>query len=69
MKARHVGQVSFNLRDGFEARLYEYAYKTEHGDFSRYIKRLIERDMSQARAPSVTVEVAEIVDVDASSFL
>ena len=68
MKARHIGQVSFNLRDGFEMRLYEYAYKTEHGEFSKYVKRLIERDMTQARAPTVAVEIAEM-DVDANSFL
>lgn len=44
MKERHIGQVSFNLVDEYERNLYEHAIKKEHGKFSQYIKRLIERD-------------------------
>lgn len=64
---RKIGQVSFNLRDGFESRLYAHASKTEHGEFSKYIKRLIERDMSQV----VTRVPAEVItdDYEVSSFL
>ena len=70
-KARHNGQVSFNLRSGYEKRLYEHAYKPEHGEFSKYIKRLIERDingMVPVISPHVTTAV-EISDDDAGDFL
>lgn len=71
MKARHNGQVSFNLRDGFERRLYEHARKPDHGEFSKYIKRLIERDL-RAEDASLTPqagarETAE--DIEVSAFL
>lgn len=64
---RKIGQVSFNLRDGYESRLYAHASKTEHGEFSKYIKRLIERDMTQV----VTRVPTEVVtdDFEVSSFL
>lgn len=68
MKARHIGQVSFNLRDGYESRLYEYATRTDHGEFSKYIKRLIERDMSGSPAQAITVKEA-VNDVDVNEFL
>lgn len=65
---RKIGQVSFNLRDGYESRLYAHASKTEHGEFSKYIKRLIERDMSQlmpVRPPEMETEA----EFDVTSFL
>ena len=64
---RKIGQVSFNLRDGYESRLYAHASKTEHGEFSKYIKRLIERDMTQV----VTRVPTEVItdDYEVSSFL
>lgn len=64
---RKIGQVSFNLRDGYESRLYSHASKTEHGEFSKYIKRLIERDMTQVitRVPSEAITD----DFEVSSFL
>ncbi len=64
---RKIGQVSFNLRDGYESRLYAHASKTEHGEFSKYIKRLIERDMSQSTTQTITSEVTD--DFEVSSFL
>jgi hypothetical protein len=39
---RVVKPVSFNLADPFENGLYEFA--TKHGPFSKYVKRLIQRD-------------------------
>lgn len=68
MKARHIGQVSFNLRDGYESRLYEYATRTDHGEFSKYIKRLIERDMSGNVAQAITENKTEVY-VDVNEFL
>ena len=65
---RKIGQVSFNLRDGFESRLYAHASKTEHGEFSKYIKRLIERDMTQLM-PARPPELVEKEEFDVTSFL
>lgn len=65
MRSREVGQVSFNMRDGYERRLYEHAHKTEHGEFSKYIKRLIERDLMQSMTQVVTPATAKLT---ASSF-
>jgi hypothetical protein len=69
---RKIGQVSFNLRDGYESRLYAHASKTEHGEFSKYIKRLIERDMSQlmpARPPQLITKMETEAEFDVTSFL
>lgn len=65
---RKIGQVSFNLRDGYESRLYAHASKTEHGEFSKYIKRLIERDMTQLM-PARPSELVEKEEFDVTSFL
>lgn len=68
MKARHNGQVSFNLRSAYESRLYEHATKAEHGEFSKYVKRLIDRDLNSA--PNVPiVGRADVEDVDVTAFL
>ncbi|AYA77321.1 hypothetical protein DOE78_18740 [Bacillus sp. Y1] len=40
--SRKVQPVSFNLTDRFEKELYDYA--VSNGAFSKYIKRLIQRD-------------------------
>lgn len=71
MKTRHNGQVSFNLRSGYEKRLYEHAYKPEHGEFSKYIKRLIERDINGVAASFNTpvIDSIEISDDDVGGFL
>lgn len=68
---RKIGQVSFNLRDGYESRLYAHASKTEHGEFSKYIKRLIERDLTQSttHATIASKSVSDELEIDASSFL
>jgi hypothetical protein len=42
---RKVQPVSFNLNDNYESQLYMYA--TNNGAFSKYIKRLIQRDMER----------------------
>lgn len=42
---RKVQPVSFSLSDPFESELYKYA--TNNGAFSKYIKRLIQRDMER----------------------
>lgn len=64
---RKIGQVSFNLRDGYESRLYAHASKTEHGEFSKYIKRLIERDLTRVVTRVPTEEITD--DFEVSSFL
>ena len=71
MTERRVGQVSFNLRSGYEKRLYEHATKTEHGEFSKYVKRLIDRDL-RAEDTSLTSQItarATVEDVDINAFL
>lgn len=42
---RKIQPVSFSLTDPFEEKLLEYA--TSNGAFSKYIKRLIQRDMER----------------------
>lgn len=68
MTERRVGQVSFNLRSAYESRLYEHAYKTEHGEFSKYVKRLIDRDLSGMTNVPIVAR-ADVVDVDVTTFL
>ncbi|SER86951.1 hypothetical protein SAMN05518872_102412 [Psychrobacillus sp. OK032] len=70
-KTRHNGQVSFNLRSLYERRLYEHAYKPEHGEFSKYIKRLIERDINGVAASfnAPVNDSIEISDDDVGGFL
>lgn len=53
-KDRHVGQISFNLRDCYEKELFNHAYKAEHGEFSKYIKRLIDRDRESDKVISTS---------------
>lgn len=42
---RKCKTISFNLQDSYEVRLLEHAEKKVNGDFSKYVKRLISRDM------------------------
>lgn len=42
---RKIQPVSFSLTDPFESKLYQYA--TNNGAFSKYVKRLIQRDMER----------------------
>lgn len=42
---RKIQPVSFSLSDPFESQLYKYAL--DNGAFSKYIKRLIQRDMER----------------------
>lgn len=43
---RKIQPVSFSLTDPFEEKLLEYAIS--NGAFSKYIKRLIQRDMERS---------------------
>jgi|GEM_PF-3614906 len=49
MSGRNIGQVSFNS-GVYENDLWEYATQKEHGTFSQYVKRLIERDRESKKA-------------------
>lgn len=42
---RKTPSISFNMEDSYEIDLYEYAMKQDKY-FSKYVKRLIERDRS-----------------------
>jgi hypothetical protein len=42
---RKIQPVSFSLSDPFEQELYQYAIN--NGAFSKYVKRLIQRDMER----------------------
>jgi hypothetical protein len=45
---RKIQPVSFSLSDPFEEELYQYATDSvAHGAFSKYVKRLIQRDMER----------------------
>lgn len=58
---RKIQPVSFSLSDPFEEELYKYAMN--NGAFSKYIKRLIQRDMERRvntkKAPA-TVSMAQL---------
>lgn len=69
-KVRQVGQVSFSMRSGYEKRLYEHAHKPEHGDFSNYVKRLIDRDMSGVANTFMRTQTEPFADeIDVTAFL
>ena len=58
MKRRRNKSISFRLLDAYEERLLMWAESDERGDFSKYIKRLIGRDMEgQSRPPAATVSI------------
>lgn len=61
MTGRKLQPVSFNVADDYERSLYEYAL-AQQKYFSRYVKRLIERDRDGKEAP--VVEVMPIAPVD-----
>jgi hypothetical protein len=56
MSKRKVQPVSFNLSDVFESNLYKFAMS--NGKFSKYIKRLIQRDKEGSMVP-VRIELVE----------
>lgn len=68
---RKIGQVSFNLRSAYESRLYAHATKTEHGEFSKYVKRLIDRDLRAEDTPltSQITARATVEEIDVTTFL
>jgi hypothetical protein len=52
---RKVQPVSFSLSDPFENQLYKFA--TTNGAFSKYIKRLIQKDMEHS-SPVISTKKA-----------
>lgn len=48
MKDRKIKPVSFSLVSEYDSRLLTYATAAERGNFSQYIKRLIDEDMRGA---------------------
>lgn len=69
---RKIKTASFSLTNAYEVKLLAYAELKEHGDYSRYVKRLIGRDMEGQGRPPVTAFVntptIEVVN-DFSSFI
>jgi hypothetical protein len=55
MVKRKVQPVSFNLDDPFESKLYRFAMS--NGAFSKYIKRLIQKDQEGGIKFSVPTEM------------
>jgi hypothetical protein len=62
---RKVQPVSFSLTDPFESQLYTFAM--DNGAFSKYIKRLIQRDMERGirvaptkKAPTQTMSMTQL---------
>lgn len=53
MYNRKLQPVSFNLNDPFEESLYNFAIN--NGSYSKYIKRLIQRDMERAEIKKASV--------------
>lgn len=48
-KKREVGQVSFSMIDSYEKGLWDHSAK--QGAFSKYVKRLIDRDINNSDYP------------------
>lgn len=61
--SRQCKTVSFDLEDAFERQLLEHASKEK---FSRYVKRLIARDLPQAHSapPTPILEAPDIKEPD-----
>lgn len=53
MYNRKLQPVSFNLGDDFESKLYMFAMS--NGSYSKYIKRLIQRDMEREELKKASV--------------
>lgn len=73
-KTRQNKSISFKLTDAYELRLLTWAESDEHGDYSKYIKRLIGRDMEGQTRSTVTpidveVPVYEKTQGDFSGFI
>lgn len=65
---RKTKSISFDLTDGYEIKLLEYAEDFDRGSFSKYIKRLIANDMEGRKArPMDLVQVEPEVDDDVST--
>ena len=64
--ARKIQPVSFSLSDPFESQLYKHAI--DNGAFSKYVKRLIQRDMER-RVKVVNAKKAPIPQVTNSSMV
>lgn len=70
--SRRIKPVSFSLVSEYDARLLEYAEDPARGNFSQYVKRLIDADMNKtaqsvAAVPVRPAPVIEKDDVDAMS--
>lgn len=61
MKKRHNQPVSFNLTDAYEKELLAFALKEDHGPFSKYVKRLIDRDRTGKNAHSQHTTIPQTV--------
>jgi hypothetical protein len=56
---RKIQPVSFSLSDPFEEELYKYATNSvDHGAFSKYVKRLIQRDMERRAIKKAPAKVS-----------
>lgn len=71
-KDRKNKTTSFKTNDAYEKRMLAWVEEKEKGSFSKYIKRLISRDMDNAGRPvahvaHVAPEAAE--ELDFSSFV
>lgn len=60
-KTRQPKSVSFNLTSAYEIGLLNHAEDPNHGDFSKYVKRLIHDDMRGGQR--VEVPIAEIASL------
>ncbi|MCM3600613.1 hypothetical protein M3175_07710 [Robertmurraya korlensis] len=59
MKERDIKPVSFSLQDPFESELLSFA--TDQGKFSKYVKRLIWRDMEAKKKVKKAPSPANVI--------
>ncbi|GEM_PF-7047951 len=57
-KDRKIRPVSFSLVSEYDVRLLQYSQDPARGNFSQYVKRLIDADMSKASQPAEVVAAA-----------
>lgn len=58
--------TSFSLNDDYDLKLLKHAEQKENGNFSRYIKRLIMRDMEGGNFNNNVIQIPLIKETDAT---
>ncbi|WP_432352644.1 hypothetical protein [Sporosarcina sp. A2] len=66
--SRKIKPVSFNKVSEYDSKLLAYAESKERGNFSQYVKRLIDADMNKTPMYVPAAVVPEPTDEDAEAM-